>query len=150
MAAKMAQRDFEVKLQNAEQLGRAERESIRMKMVEEGKLHQLKIRELKKQAKIRQKEQEREMKRLNGILTKRNYERTYPPPEFLRKFQEENPKAFTIQILGCRGAGKSTFLNKLMRAMGVDRTAKTGTGITYLFEVITVFNCCNLYSQHSN
>ena len=150
MAAKMAQRDFEVKLQNAEQLGRAERESIRLKMQEEQKFHQRKIQEIKKQAKIRQKKQEREMKRLNGILTKRNYERTYPPPEFLRKFQEENPKAFTIQILGCRGAGKSTFLNKLMRAMGVDRTAKTGTGIIYLFEVITVFNYCNLYSQHSN
>ena len=150
MAAKMAQRDFEVKLQNAKQLGRAERESIRLKMQEEQKFHQRKIQEIKKQAKIRQKKQEREMKRLNGILTKRNYERTYPPPEFLRKFQEENPKAFTIQILGCRGAGKSTFLNKLMRAMGVDRTAKTGTGMTYLFEVITVFNYCNLYCQHSN
>ena len=108
-------------------------------MVEEGKEHQRKIQAMKKQAKIRQKEQDREMKRLNGILTKRNYERTYPPPEFLRKFQEENPKTFTIQILGCRGAGKSTFLNKLMHAMGVDRTAKTGTGRGHLSEVPIVF-----------
>ena len=43
---------------------------------------------------------------MNKILTKKNYESSYPPPQFLKDFMKQHPKAFTIQILGCRGAGK--------------------------------------------
>ena len=46
------------------------------------------------------------------IIEKKNYEASYPIPTALANHQEENPKAFYIQILGCRGAGKSTFLNR--------------------------------------
>ena len=49
------------------------------------------------------------------IIEKKNYEATYPKPTNLTNHQQQNPKAFYIQILGCRGAGKSTFLNRIFQ-----------------------------------
>ena len=51
------------------------------------------------------------------IITKKNYEAFHPIPEKLKTHKQENPKAFYIQILGCRGAGKSTFINHCMRKL---------------------------------
>ena len=61
--------------------------------------------------------QELELKRqkLLKIIEKRNYEAKYPKPKFLLDHQLLNPKSFYIQVLGCRGAGKSTFLNRFFR-----------------------------------
>ena len=53
------------------------------------------------------------------IIQKKNYEATYPKPSFLANHQIDNPKAFYIQILGFRGAGKSTFLNRFFQWSGL-------------------------------
>ena len=52
--------------------------------------------------------------RLMKIIAKKNYEAFHSIPEKLKNHKLENPKAFYIQILGCRGAGKSTFINNCM------------------------------------
>ena len=49
------------------------------------------------------------------IIEKKNYEASYPIPAILANHQKENPDSFYIQILGCRGAGKSTFLNRFFK-----------------------------------
>ena len=53
------------------------------------------------------------------IIEKKNYEVTYPKPTFLKDHQQLNPEAFYIQILGCRGVGKSTFLNRFFQLTGL-------------------------------
>ena len=53
------------------------------------------------------------------IIERKNYEVTYPKPAFLRDHQIRNPRAFYIQILGCRGVGKSTFLNRFFQLTGL-------------------------------
>ena len=71
----------------------------------------------KTQEQIRNLEQQQE--NYLKIIQKKNYEATYPKPLTLKNHQEKNPKAFYIQILGCRGAGKSTFLNRLFQYTGL-------------------------------
>ena len=53
------------------------------------------------------------------IIEKKNYEASYPKPVDLMNHQKKHPKAFYIQILGCRGAGKSTFLNRFFQFSGL-------------------------------
>ena len=57
------------------------------------------------------------------IIERKNYEATYPKPMFLRNHQMQNPKAFYIQILGCRGVGKSTFLNRFFQFTGLRKNS---------------------------
>ena len=57
------------------------------------------------------------------IIEKKNYEVTHPKPKFLRDHQMLNPKAFYIQILGCRGVGKSTFLNRFFQLSGLRKNS---------------------------
>ena len=52
--------------------------------------------------------------RLMKIIAKKNYEAFHSIPEKLKNHKLENPNSFYIQILGCRGAGKSTFINHCM------------------------------------
>ena len=62
-----------------------------------------------------------------------NYQQTYPVPEFFVKHKKSNPKSFYIQVLGVRGAGKSTFVNRLMKLMNLNKAkAKTGSEETTL------------------
>ena len=53
------------------------------------------------------------------IIDKKNYESNYPKPEFLKNHQLANPNSCYLQILGCRGAGKSTFINRIFQATGL-------------------------------
>ena len=66
--------------------------------------------DLENEMKLRLENEERLLK----IIEKRNYEAFHPVPEILKNHKLRNPKAFYIQILGCRGAGKSTFINHCM------------------------------------
>ena len=54
-----------------------------------------------------------------NIINKRNYEDKYPKPTFLKDHQHNNPNSFYLQVLGSRGAGKSTFLNRIFRETGL-------------------------------
>ena len=60
------------------------------------------------------------------IIEKKNYESHYQVPENLKSHFAQHPRAFYIQVLGCRGAGKSTFVNKLLATMGIQERAATG------------------------
>ena len=51
----------------------------------------------------------------NRRIEQQNYAAQYPQPEYLTKHKNSHPDSFYIQIIGCRGAGKSTFTNLVMR-----------------------------------
>jgi len=76
------------------------------------------------------------MDELMKQVEKKNYEASYPIPEALKQHLSENPRSFNIQVLGCRGAGKSTFVNKMLREMGEIKLAKRGVNET---TVVTAF-----------
>ena len=63
-------------------------------------------------------------------MERQNYAAQYPEPEYLTKHKKMHPDSFYIQIIGCRGVGKSTFTNWVLRqkikGKGGPR-AKTGT-----------------------
>ena len=80
---------------------------------------------------LKDKEYAHKMNEMMKIVEKKNYESHYPIPDYLKTHVKENPKSFNIQILGCRGAGKSTFVNKFMNRAGIfDRVAATGSNET--------------------
>jgi len=58
---------------------------------------------------------EEKMKQMKKVMEMRNYERHVPEPGFLKKHKMYHPKSFYIQILGARGAGKSTFVTKFIK-----------------------------------
>ena len=60
--------------------------------------------------------QKRSDKILNAIIEKETYTRFHPAPEPLLKHIHNYPNAFNIQILGCRGSGKSTFTGEILKA----------------------------------
>ena len=78
-------------------------------------MHEEALERTKDQIRALEKEQENFLK----IIEKKNYESTYPKPLILDNHQKANPTAFYIQILGCRGAGKSTFLNRFFHLTGL-------------------------------
>ena len=79
------------------------------------KTHEKAIKETTQHIENLEKNQENFLK----IIEKKNYESTFPKPSVLSDHQIQNPKAFYIQILGCRGAGKSTFLNRFFQKTGL-------------------------------
>ena len=72
------------------------------------------ILKIQKQMHLESRRNKKNEERLMKIIVKKNYEAFHPIPEKLRTHKQENPNAFYIQILGCRGAGKSTFINHFM------------------------------------
>ena len=48
------------------------------------------------------------------------YDATFPIPEFLQNHKIENPKSYYVQLIGVRGNGKSTFVNKILRSLGIE------------------------------
>ena len=87
------------------------------------------VEELRTEIKLKDEEHAKKMK-MKKIIEKKNYESHYPIPEKLLKHMTENKKSFNIQILGCRGAGKSTVVNKLLRRAGIESMAETGCNET--------------------
>lgn len=82
------------------------------------------------QMELKDQEHEEKMKEMLKIVEKKNYESHYPVPEALKKHIDEHKNSFNIQILGCRGAGKSTFVNKFMKKAGMVKVAATGCNET--------------------
>merc|ERR1711937_810201 len=63
-------------------------------------------------------------------MDQKYYESHYPMPQSLKDHYAANPTSFNIQILGCRGAGKSTFVNKFMIKAKMGKVAQTGSNET--------------------
>ena len=107
---------------------------------------------LQYQMELKDKEHAKKMKEMIKIVEKKNYESHYPIPEHLKQHIDENKNSFNIQILGCRGAGKSTFVNKFMKKAGLDTLADTGcnetTKETTFYEITEkITNKPNRYSK---
>jgi len=90
----------------------------------------LKMNNLQREMELKDQEHADKVEEMMKIIEKKNYESHYPIPEKLRKHINENERSFNIQILGCRGAGKSTFTNKFMLKAGMGKVAVTGTNET--------------------
>ena len=88
------------------------------------------LEDLNQEIKLKDEEHAKKMIEMKKIIEKKNYESHYPIPEKLLKHMTENKKSFNIQILGCRGAGKSTVVNKLLRRAGIESMAETGCNET--------------------
>ena len=71
------------------------------------------------------------IEKLNEI----NYKNTFGPSGMLIKQSKDYPESFYIQVLGNRGAGKSTFINRILaklKGKGNFKRAKTGDTETTL------------------
>ena len=86
-----------------------------------------KMNDLQYEMDMKDQEHAEKIEEMRKIIEKKNYESYYPIPETLEKHFKKNENSFNIQILGCRGAGKSTFVNKFMRRAGFGKVAATGT-----------------------
>ena len=56
---------------------------------------------------------------INQVVMDNNYKNSFPVPEILIEHKRNHPDSFYIQVLGVRGAGKSTFVNNIMRRLKV-------------------------------
>ena len=54
---------------------------------------------------------------INQVVMDNNYKKSFPVPEILIEHKLKYPDSFYIQVLGVRGAGKSTFVNNIMRRL---------------------------------
>ena len=87
-----------------------------------------KMKDLENEMTMRDQEHAQKVEEMMKIIEKKNYESHYPIPENLKAHINDHGKpSFNIQILGCRGAGKSTFVNKFMMKAGIGIVAQTGT-----------------------
>ena len=68
-----------------------------------------------------------EMENLIGQIQKSNFIENFPLPMNLQNHKNDHPDAFYIQVIGGRGAGKSTFINKILKQLKMEQTAATGT-----------------------
>lgn len=83
-------------------------DGLKAHMAEQEQMHAAKLEELMKQ------------------VEKKSYEASYPIPEALQNHLAKNPRSFNIQVLGCRGAGKSTFVTKMLKEADIITKAKRG------------------------
>lgn len=123
-------RDFEEKFTKQEKLSKADQEKLRQQHEKQTseltKMHQ----QLRQDMEIQQIKNQKQQEKLKRIIEKKNYEDHYPVPLFLSQHKIANPDSFYIQILGCRGAGKSTFINKLLKKAKMKDLAVTGVNET--------------------
>ena len=70
--------------------------------------------------------QNQTIQKLQNILSKKNYESSYPAPAVLREHFSRNQKSFNIQFLGCRGSGKSSLINKIIRSLKIRERSVCG------------------------
>ena len=103
-----------------EELSKADLEELQKKHEEELKKSQA---EFERQLDIKLQENDKKhkkelMEQFHTFAREKSYARRFPMPKSLIKHHHDNPDAFRIQVLGTRGAGKSTFINKLMKLSG--------------------------------
>ena len=84
--------------------------------------------ELKKQLKKMQNENQKikdstkkilteQSKHFSNMMREQNYKISYQIPDKIKEHKENHPNSFYIQIIGTRGAGKSTFINQLLKGL---------------------------------
>ena len=103
----------------------------REKLIAEQEQQKLEFMSLMDKMKRDQEEREAEyankQRELLKLVEKKNYEAHYPIPEALKEHKLQNQKSFNIQVLGCRGAGKSTLINSIMKALNLPGRVETGS-----------------------
>ena len=80
---------------------------------------------MKRDQEEREIEHAKKQRELLKLVEKKNYEAHYPIPEGLKEHKQQNRKSFNIQVLGCRGAGKSTLINDIMRSLKLPGRVET-------------------------
>ena len=115
---------------NDDELHKAELENLktRAELEKREKQHEEELQkakaEFERQLDEKLQENEKKHKKLllnqfNKMARETNYARHFPMPQNLIEHHKDHPDAFRIQILGTRGAGKSTFINQLMKLSGL-------------------------------
>ena len=107
-----------------------ERERLLAQQAEEKKMFDAKVEQLQTNMAEREEEHKKNLDEMMRIVEKKNYESHYPMPQSLKDHYTANPTSFNIQVLGCRGAGKSTFINKFMVNAKLRKVARTGSNET--------------------
>ena len=107
-----------------------ERERLLAQQAEDKKKFDAKVEQLETNMAEREEEHKQKLEEMLRIVEKKNYESHYPMPQALQDHYKANPTSFNIQVLGCRGAGKSTFINKFMVKAKLGNVAKTGANET--------------------
>ena len=104
---------------------------------------------LQYQMEFKDKEHAKKIQEMMKIVEKENYEYHYPIPEHLKQHIHENKNSFNIQILGHRGAGKTTFVNQFMKKAGLKYyTLAETTQKTTFYEITEkITNIPNRYSK---
>lgn len=92
------------------------------------RINDLVIAEVK--TKLQERSQNQQIEGMKNRIDKSDYESHHPCPAYLKAWLGEHSKAFTIQVLGCRGVGKSTFVNKTLKALDIKDRAATGSSET--------------------
>ena len=110
----------QIQRKNKDELMRVSAEAMEKTELMEA-MHAEAMARTKEEIRALEKQQENYLK----IIEKKHYESTYPKPLRLENHQKAHPKAFYIQILGCRGAGKSTFLNRFFHLTGLRKLLET-------------------------
>ena len=107
-----------------------ERKALLKEQAAAAEKYEMQISGLQVQMHRKELEHAEKLNEMMKIVEKKNYESHYSIPDKLKKHIETYKNSFRIQILGCRGAGKSTFVNKFCMKAGMGRVAATGCNET--------------------
>ena len=107
-----------------------ERKALLKEQAAAAEKYEMQISGLQVQMDRKELEHAEKLNEMMKIVEKKNYESHYPIPDKLKEHIETYKNSFRIQILGCRGAGKSTFVNKFCMKAGMGRVAATGCNET--------------------
>ena len=110
------EREYKKELENLEEKNEKNLQDLKTNFIEKMKL--------------KDEEYAEQINKMMKIIARKNYESHYPIPERLNNHIQGNQNSFNIQILGCRGSGKSTFVNKIMRKADLRFVAETGCNET--------------------
>lgn len=130
MQHEAAQKAFKKKIDALNEFQNEERKKLIEDQKAEDKKYDAKINGLRIQMQRKELEHAEKLNEMMKVVEKKNYESHFPIPESLQKHIETYKNSFRIQILGCRGAGKSTLINKLMIKADLGKVAATGCNET--------------------
>ena len=93
----------------------------------------------------KEKLQEKKLNELVVQIQSNDTEESRKLPDFLQSHKNDHPDSFNIQVIGGRGAGKSTFVNKVLKQLKLKPSAATGTEEctleTEFFSIAENLNC---------
>ena len=126
----LEQESLKEKLEKLSELENNERSILLKEQAAATKKYEMQLNCIQIQMQRKELEHAEKLNEMMKIVEKKNYESHYPIPEPLQKHIKNNHNSFRIQILGCRGAGKSTFVNKFLKKAGMTQVAATGCNET--------------------